>query len=726
MKKISFNLENCYGIRSMAKIIDFGDKKTILIYAPNGTMKTSLANVFRDIMNDAQPIDRIFQGRKTICDIKIDNKAINPNSIFVADAEEKFVAEEKISTFLASKKLKDEYDSIHKNLDEKKKFFLNKLKEVSNCKDCEAEIIRVFGNKYDSDFYSAFETICTRTNSQSQIYDVNYDIVFDKNGKIKKFINDNVSFIKNYFNIYGKLVKESSIFDEKAEFGTYQLDQLMKVLADDSFFTAKHHIVLKNGINIEKIDEFKKLAQDDYKRIINNDDLQKVFSKIDAAISKNAELREFKIFIEKNPTLLTKLIKYENFRKSVWYGYFYQLSDDCRELLAVYKEKRNQLQQIIDYAKKENKTWNNIISIFKNRFYVPFGVSIENQSDIILNKSVAHLNFTFNNDGEKKIFDKKEDFFQTLSNGEKRAFYIMQLLFEIESRKQNKQIDNLIIFDDIADSFDYKNKYAIIEYIADLIEEKGSNFYQIILTHNFDFYRTVFSRLGLDQKNVFMAVGKEDGQIELNAGQYKSDALKNALLKNINNPKCFISLIPFARNIVEHTKGQNSPEYKKLTCCLHIKKESGRIHTYNIFNFYKRIFADCKNEEFKLEHKQIIPFILEEAEKLANEESINEIALENKIVLSIACRLLVEKYLLRILKVDTETITKNQTSELINKYKNYANKKESNLQILDRVSLMTPENIHVNSFMYEPLIDMSVYHLLDLYKDCKKLSRKRK
>lgn len=30
---------------------------------------------------------------------------------------------------------------------------------------------------------------------------------------------------------------------------------------------------------------------------------------------------------------------------------------------------------------------------------------------------------------------------------------------------------------------------------------------------------------------------------------------------------------------------------------------------------------------------------------------------------------------------------------------------------------MTPENIHINAFMYEPLIDMSVNHLVDLYKD---------
>ena len=41
------------------------------------------------------------------------------------------------------------------------------------------------------------------------------------------------------------------------------------------------------------------------------------------------------------------------------------------------------------------------------------------------------------------------------------------------------------------------------------------------------------------------------------------------------------------------------------------------------------------------------------------------------------------------------------------------------LKILERVNMMTPELIHVNSFMFEPLIDMSIYHLIQLYKDCK-------
>ena len=39
------------------------------------------------------------------------------------------------------------------------------------------------------------------------------------------------------------------------------------------------------------------------------------------------------------------------------------------------------------------------------------------------------------------------------------------------------------------------------------------------------------------------------------------------------------------------------------------------------------------------------------------------------------------------------------------------------IEILERVAIMTPENIHVNSFMYEPLLDMSDAALKDLYSD---------
>ncbi len=60
-------------------------------------------------------------------------------------------------------------------------------------------------------------------------------------------------------------------------------------------------------------------------------------------------------------------------------------------------------------------------------------------------------------------------------------------------------------------------------------------------------------------------------------------------------------------------------------------------------------------------------------------------------------------------------IVSNQTPELLAKFKTLFSKDIASLNALSRVVLMTPENIHLNSFMYEPILDMSDEHLRKLY-----------
>ena len=84
---------------------------------------------------------------------------------------------------------------------------------------------------------------------------------------------------------------------------------------------------------------------------------------------------------------------------------------------------------------------------------------------------------------------------KVLSQGERRALYILNILFEIETRRKQGAVTILVV-DDIADSFDYKNKYAIIEYLKDIVD--SGKFRCIFLSHNFDFYRSISGRLNLD------------------------------------------------------------------------------------------------------------------------------------------------------------------------------------------------------------------------------------
>jgi hypothetical protein len=67
-------------------------------------------------------------------------------------------------------------------------------------------------------------------------------------------------------------------------------------------------------------------------------------------------------------------------------------------------------------------------------------------------------------------------------------------------------------------------------------------------------------------------------------------------------------------------------------------------------------------------------------------------------------------------------ISFDQTPTLITRFrKDFPGVAES-IRVLDRVALMTPENIHLNSFMYEPIVDMSDVHLKKLYIDVKTLA----
>jgi len=65
----------------------------------------------------------------------------------------------------------------------------------------------------------------------------------------------------------------------------------------------------------------------------------------------------------------------------------------------------------------------------------------------------------------------------------------------------------------------------------------------------------------------------------------------------------------------------------------------------------------------------------------------------------------------------TDNIAANQGQALLKAYKNRGHGSAETRDVLDAVVLMTPENIHVNSFMYEPIIDMSDAHLRKLYTD---------
>jgi hypothetical protein len=212
-----------------------------------------------------------------------------------------------------------------------------------------------------------------------------------------------------------------------------------------------------------------------------------------------------------------------------------------------------------------------------------------------------------------------------------------------------------------------------------------------------------------------MTIKNATREVNLSEGQYRVNVFKYFLDK-INEPKIFISSISFARNLIEYSEDNKCDDYIKLTSCLHLKSDSSIITADDTLNVFKARFDKTKSKTITFAGKNIIDLIFETADAIIAEQDINEILLENKIVLAIAIRLKAERFMIKALpSFDLINVNSNQTRALFDEYKKTFQDNKEKLMILDKVNLMTPENIHLNAFMYEPLIDIALKHLIDLY-----------
>ena len=137
-------------------------------------------------------------------------------------------------------------------------------------------------------------------------------------------------------------------------------------------------------------------------------------------------------------------------------------------------------------------------------------------------------------------------------------------------------------------------------------------------------------------------------------------------------------------------------------------------------NIHKNILKDQDNLSLPNGEQLVIDLIFEEADNIstASEEVVD---LEGKVVLAMAIRLKAESHMISKISdpVHFASITSNQTYKLFKKYIELFEGERQEIEILNQVNLMTPENIHLNSFMYEPILDMSNIALIDLYENTK-------
>lgn len=746
MNTLSLDIKNCNGIHNFQCDINLNRKndkrKLAIIYAPNGTMKSSLAKTF-DSYSHGNDIGKYVFDDIQSCDIKFDGKSIvlGGMDIYVFDPgiDSKTIID---PVLVSDNSLQEQYAEITRDIRQRKDNLLTSIKnEVGFSKNTKVNVIEqnlVSDFEYRKpDIFGLFAVIKGLLESPDMIFsfdisDLKYSVLFSKN-VIKFFIDrENVKLAEDYEKRYQKLLEESNYLGQGG-FDHANLNNVGAELSKNKFFKADGKIVLHGRNGEEKVfatdAEINNFLEEEKRRIAESDEIKTTFEKISKALRNNDDMRGINEIINAHPELIIEYIDILRFKKKIWITAFSKHITELDELISAINEANEKISHIIEIANTEKRAWHSVIDEFGQRFSVPFRVSVGNQQNVIIDAATPVPRFELVGPNNNIVpYEENELEQHILSLGEVRALRILNMLFQINALKENNQ-SKFLVFDDVADSFDYKNKYAIIEYLNDIAEyddEDGNCLFSILLlTHNFDFYRTVISRLDLGDR-VYIASRDEENNITIDKGEYFQRVfknLRNGLSGTDDKSKvCIISAIPFVRNLIEYSSDTDCEAYQNLTNLLHYNPECTKNYTLKniaeIFSNSNWVKADHIDSSFY--SMNYYDFLLETADYVAS-QTIEAADIEYKIVLSIAIRLKAEEYMhSRVSSLPHVVFGKKL--DAFRKCFNADPAEKDTITLLKEVALMTSENIHINSFMFEPIIDISSIHLCRLYNRVKTLN----
>lgn len=162
--------------------------------------------------------------------------------------------------------------------------------------------------------------------------------------------------------------------------------------------------------------------------------------------------------------------------------------------------------------------------------------------------------------------------------------------------------------------------------------------------------------------------------------------------------------------------------HHKLTCFLHLKTTPIDTKSIRLKDLWDIIKEFVGNVAFSGTDEPFLVALKRIADDIASAPTTDEVSLDNKLVLSICIRILAEEFLQKVIIQELGVCvdsTSNQTREWFEQARPYMTAEE--IAVLENVNLITPESIHINSFMFEPLIDISDWTLKELYQSVKNL-----
>ncbi len=696
-------VENAFGIKSLHLNLE-NDKKMYqeLIYSKNGSFKTSFSNTLYNLSNGT--LENVFDrltDEKAILDISIleNGKEIkNFDNRFVVFSREIYEQHSKLLSDYSS-----ELETL--TIDKKNSEYINELltEETIEIKlqidnylkgtGLNFEILLdMFSNLEDGYLDRIIQLLNTIINHEAQdiseinikkIYQKAYDIVDQSEFQSK---------ISNYIQVLENKIN-AQLFDKN--FNENNCLQFINNVDKAKYLseTKSRGLFLKDKVYYD-IDEVKKIFEEEIKKISKDPEIIEQSKEITKLMGTAKESEFLKESIQKNPLLVKQL---SAGRKNILLSYLKSSSIDYNYWLEVVKKAKKELNNVLKIAQDKQTNFERAIEIYKNRFHPIFDIKIVNKAESMLGIKTPTITFYHNRYCEIPVSETKLS--QILSSGEKTTLNILKFIVEYENCKKYHPF---IILDDIVETFDYSNRYAFMEYINDLVNLDVPT---IVMTHNFEFYRTVSKRIPKLRKSV--ASANSNGVVDIQTNNRINKNMENVL--KCSNIYDFFCAIPYLREI----KTILLEDTKTLDSCLHYKENTSKLQIKDILlQFPSNAIKSLKIDENDIYMEKLF----EIADSLSG---FDDFDIVKKTILSLSCRLLIERKIIANNFNLLTNINTNQTAQLLDLYgeKLFPNVKK----YLEAVQLSTPEFIHANAFMYEPLIDINGKYLFELYNQIKKI-----
>ena len=251
MDELSLELENCYGIQKLNTTIDYSKNNVAIIYAPNGTMKSSLAKTF-EAVRDNKPVEEKVFGLTSECNIT-DEKGmqISGDSIIVINPFEENAFENQ-GLLMANDKLRKKYLLIHKAIDDKKNSLYEQIKaklkySSRNSFDVRTTMLKDW-NCLPKAEYECLETIFNMLHDSSMQCalsedEIDYNALF--NDKVYALITsgETSELIGEYEKKYNELV-DKSLYMQRGIIDHNNYGNISKALESNGFFYANNEVKL--------------------------------------------------------------------------------------------------------------------------------------------------------------------------------------------------------------------------------------------------------------------------------------------------------------------------------------------------------------------------------------------------------------------------------------------------------------------------------------------------